>query len=192
MAGASPFFVFGGPGEPVSFPTIGGQPACITRGEFEACCCGRVEEILITSLDPQDDDLRVRVGGITVWDRRYNVSWYFGENGEYGNTAYNPAWATSGFAAARITRAMAAAAGAALVSGAEVQVDVLDGWGGGWRTSPWEAVITYSSGPPAAASGGAASSGSSAPDANPAAPPDPYTYGPHFLAYHSNGSFVIP
>lgn len=36
---AGPYFVFGGPGEPLAFPTIGGQPALIPQAEFEACCC---------------------------------------------------------------------------------------------------------------------------------------------------------
>lgn len=36
----SPFFVFGGPGLPLAFPTQGGQPVCVTQAEFEECCCG--------------------------------------------------------------------------------------------------------------------------------------------------------
>ena len=118
-------------------------------------------ETLITSLGTQDDDLRVSVDGVPVFDGRCNVAWYYGETSDPGNASFNPLFATEGFRVVRITRAMTHALGFRILPGAVISVDVFDGWGGTWQTSPWRADITWASGLTTSIEGGWDSEGDS-------------------------------
>lgn len=118
-------------------------------------------EIHIYSLGPQDDDLRVSVDGIPVFDGRCNVSWYYGETSERGNANFNLHWETDGFRIVRLTRRMTHVMGCRVLPGTLISVDVFDGWGGTWRTSPWIAHIYWANGAITEISGGWVSSGES-------------------------------
>lgn len=160
-----------------------------------------VAELLIESLGPQDDDLRVTVGGVVVSDTRWNAGWYNtdGENRrEYPTGTFPPVippWPTitsASWRKIRVTAAQADALGLRMVSGMEVEVDVLDGWASNWQTSPWRATVTWSDGLMEAHDGGLASAGTSS-----VALPQNYatsgyfSTGPHLLDYHPNGIFVL-
>lgn len=136
-----------------------------------------VAELLIESLGPQDDDLRVTVGGVVVSDTRWNAGWYSAD-GEHPREnppgtfpPVIPPWpGTFAPRKIRVTAAQAEALGLRMVSGMEVEVDVFDGWAVGWQTAPWRATVTWSDGLVEMHTGGWASSGSSA------APAAPSTY----------------
>ena len=132
------------------------------------CECEPVE-VLVTSLGPQVDDLRVRVNNTVVFDARCNSGWYSGEVDDRGNPAFNLLAQTQGFRIARITRAMVHAQGCRILPNSVISVDVFNGWGGGWVTSPWCADVTWSNGFVRSFQGGWSSSG---PSIFPA-PPEP-------------------
>jgi hypothetical protein len=120
-----------------------------------------VHEILIRSMGVQDDDLRVRVRGVTVFDTRYNVGWYRGETFLTSAIPPFPAIEQSDhWRVARVTSAMLAAAGGA-TAGDLVEVDVFDGWGDSWRTAPWVATVKWTDGRVTTHTGGVASTGAS-------------------------------
>lgn len=124
------------------------------------CDCEPVE-VLITSLGPQDDDLRVRVNNTVAFDGRMNVGWYSGEGGVYGAAGFNPLWATSGFRVVRLTREVMHALGCRVLPGAVISVDVFDGWAGSWLTSPWRAEIFWNTGEISTFTGGSGTTGAS-------------------------------
>lgn len=94
-----------------------------------------VRSMLIESLGPQDDDLRVDVGGRVISDTRRNVSSYVGEALiDYGG---NPSWSTSGFRVLRLSNPGQ--------RGEQVQVYVTD-VGGGVVLSPYRVTLTYADG----------------------------------------------
>lgn len=115
------------------------------RNNMAKVCCEPLE-VVITSLGPQDDDLRVRVNSTTVFDPRCNIGWYKGEVADLGNPGFNSGWATGGFRVARITREMMARVGCKIGVGSRISVDVFDGWGPGWRTSRWRADVRWEGG----------------------------------------------
>jgi len=121
-----------------------------------------VREILIRSMGVQEDDLRVRVRGVTVFDTRYNVGWYRGETFLTAAIPPIPAYDQADhWRVARVTEAMLAVAGEA-AAGDLVEVDVFDGWGGAWRTAPWVATVTWTDGRVTTCTGGVTSTGESA------------------------------
>jgi len=101
-----------------------------------ACACRAVREMLITSLGPNDDDLRVDVADRVVSDTRLNVSSYTGES--IGAPGSNPNWPTSGFRVVRL-----AAPG---YEGQIVQIFTTD-VGGNCQQSPISVRVEWEDGP---------------------------------------------
>ena len=149
------------------------------------------EKIIVKSLGPQDDDMRLRIGEVDIFNPKRNVSWYRGsvDLPPQGN----PSWQTFGFRVGIVTRSEAIAAGANWTLGSTVNVDTFDGWGNGYRTSPWIATVILNGGKTTRHKGGVNFSGSSQ-IKNQYTPPPPQGYfqtGPHFANYYSNGSFTL-
>jgi hypothetical protein len=142
-------------------------------------------ELLIESLGPQDDDLRIKIDGVTVSDTRLNVAWYQGETIR-GAFNQHGGWATSGFRTIRIRNEDIAFA---MDVGSLVTVDVFDGWGDGWRTSPWTATVRWPDERTTSASGGSIRSGTSPVPSTGAG--NYFTTGPHFEHYIENGGFTV-
>lgn len=155
-----------------------------------SCPCEPIE-IVITSLGPQDDDLRVTIGRTVVYNPKANVSWYVGEQTVRG-VSINPDWATSGFRVARINieRDVHSKIHCRIMPGTTVKVDTVDAWGNGWQTSQWRAEVFWSGGRRWSTTGGAVSAGTSV--ASNAGIPNYYLGGPYFETYIPNGEFVIP
>jgi hypothetical protein len=149
------------------------------------------EKIIVSALGPFDDDMRLSIGGVDIFNPQRNVSWY---NGSVDLPPQgNRGWRTAGFRVGVVTRSQAIAAGADWDLGATVNVDTFDGWGNGYMTSPWTATVVLSGGRPSIHSGGVSFSGQSS-TANRYTPPPPAGYfqtGPHFADYYPNGSFTL-
>lgn len=158
-----------------------------------SCCCCEPMEILITSQDFQDDDIRVRVNNTTVFDPRCNVGWYRGEITEIGNPAFNSGYATGGFRVARIdvARDVHAVHHCRVRPGAVISVDTFDGWSGTWQTAPWVAELRWRCGAVWMTEGGALATGDSILMQD-TSDPNYYALGPYFDHYIPNGSFVVP
>jgi len=97
------------------------------------------EKIIVKSLGPQDDDMRLRIGGVDIFNPQRNVSWYIGSDDV--SPRGNRNWQHVGFRKAIVTRSEAIAAGAKWELGATVSVDTFDGWGRNYRTAPWIATV---------------------------------------------------
>ena len=119
-------------------------------------------EVLITSLGPQDDDLRVRVNNTVAFDGQCASGSYSGEVSDPGNASFNPLWQTSGFRVVRMTREVMHALGCRIIPGAVISVDVFDLGGGVWQTSPWRAEVKWSNGEVSTCTGGGSASGEAA------------------------------
>jgi len=147
------------------------------------------EKIIVTALGPFDDDMRLRIGEVDIFNPQRNVSWYrgFQDLPPQGN----PNWQTSGFRIGIVTRSEAIAAGADWTLGATVSVDTFDGWGDNYRTSPWTATVILNGGSTSRYSGGSSSTGSSEYQRPRPSPPNYYQTGPHFISYIPNGSFKL-
>jgi hypothetical protein len=111
-----------------------------------------------------DDDIRVRVDGRTVYDPRRNVGWYPSANVTLDQNT------------------------AGIVDGSLVEIDTFDGWSSGWQSKPWTATVTWSDGHQRVFGGGSLLSGPS-PIIQPRSPAY-FLFGPHFLFYIPNGSFI--
>lgn len=149
------------------------------------------EKIIVRSLGPQDDDLRLRINEVDIFNPKRNVSWYRGsvDLPPQGNRD----WRTSGFRIGVVTKAEAIKAGAKWTLGATVNVDTFDGWGNGYQTSPWVATVILNGGKTRRYKGGVSFSGSTKLK-NRYTPPPPARYfqtGPHFENYYPNGSFIL-
>lgn len=138
--------------------------------------------------DYQDDDVRIRVGGVTVSDTQWNVGWYYNET--YVGPGGNPDYATLGFRKIDLSRAQILTAGAVFEAGSLVEIDVFDGWAGSWKTAPWQVLIEWNDGDPTFGSGGSNTTGTSI-EPIPSPVGAYYSEGPHFEDYIPNGSFVI-
>ena len=145
--------------------------------------------LLLVSEGPQDDDIRLTIDGVPIFDTQLIVSGYIGSL-TVGNRN-NPDFLTTGFRKAAVTRDQAIAAGANWALGATVKVDVFDGWGPGVRTAPWNVIIDFRSGRFTQKTGGTSSSGTSRSFTPDPVPSDYYDTGPHFFDYHENGSFEL-
>tara|TARA_R110000782_G_scaffold26731_1_gene68269 strand:+ start:14 stop:616 length:603 start_codon:yes stop_codon:yes gene_type:complete len=149
------------------------------------------EKIIVKSLGPQDDDMRLQISGVDIFNPQRNVSWY--RDSVDLPPQGNRDWQTTGFRVGIVTRSQAIAAGADWALGATVNVDTFDGWANGYRTSPWIATVILNGGNTTRHSGGVNFSGSSK-IKNQFTPPPPAGYfqtGPHFANYYSNGSFTL-
>lgn len=148
-----------------------GTPAAIlpTHGDNPALGAALLGALTLTFTpsgtytDRQDDDTRITVDGRVVWDPRKNVSWY--ASGAVVLTAQQ----------------------AGIVHGSLVTIECFDGWGPGWVSKPWNALVTWADGSVSAYSGGSLFNGDSG---KPAGDAKYYTNGPHFLHYHPNGGFT--
>lgn len=108
-----------------------------------------IRYIEVEALGPMDDDLRVKVGGVTLVDSRLNVDWYEGRKQVFdpvSGGSQNSSWSTSGFRKVRISDSDARAAGVELVPGLLVEVDLFDGWGGSYSGSSWKLNVGWSDG----------------------------------------------
>lgn len=139
-----------------------------------------VTEILIESIERQDDDLMVMIDGVIVKNSRLNIARY---NGETENVA-NPSWATTGFRKVRLTDPDAQV-------NSLVEVFTYDGWGTGYRLGRWTATVTFSSGRTQTINGGRLVAGNSEVATPSPIPSNYYTTGPHFDRYYPNGGFRI-
>jgi hypothetical protein len=148
-------------------------------------------EVYIDSLGVQDDDLRVKIGGKVVSDTRWNLGWYKGEDFLTSNVPPFPSYLNADhWRRVRVSKAQAAIAGSRMDIGDLVEVDVFDGWGGGWNRSKWNGQVTWSDGHISNFLDlGQTNTGFST-GSNPAVA-NPYNYGPHFISYYANGSFTI-
>jgi len=149
------------------------------------------EKIIVTALGPFDDDMRLRIGEVDIFNPQRGADRYRGSVDL--PPGGNPDWRTSGFRIGIVTRSEAIAAGADWAIGATVNVDIFDGWAVEYRTSPWTATVIWNGGRTTRHSGGSSSTGSSE---GPPPPPQPYTpnyyrTGPHFISYIPNGSFTL-
>ena len=145
------------------------------------------EKIIVTALRPFDDDMRLRIGEVDIFNPQRAADWYRGSVDL--PPGGNPNWRTSGFRIGIVTRSEAIAAGADWTLGATVSVDTFDGWSYEYRTSPWTAKVIWNSKKITRHSGGSSSTGSS--EGPPPSPPDYYRTGPHFISYIPNGSFTL-
>ena len=143
--------------------------------------------LLLVSEGPQDDDIRLTIDDVPIFDTQLIISGYIGSL-TVGNRN-NPDFLTTGFRKAAVTRDQAIAAGANWALGATVKVDVFDGWGPGVRTATWKVMIDFKSGRFTQKTGGTSSSGTSRSFTPDPVPSDYYLTGPHFFDYHENGSF---
>ena len=149
------------------------------------------EKIIVSALGPFDDDMRLSIGGVDIFNPQRNVSWYRGsvDLPPQGNRD----WQTTGFRVGIVTRSQAIDAGADWALGATVNVDTFDGWGNGYMTSPWIATVVLNGGETSRHFGGVSFSGESS-IFNQYTPPPPKGYfqtGPHFENYYPNGSFTL-
>lgn len=152
----------------------------------------RPRSLLIESSGPQDDDLRVRVGGVVAVDTRWNVGWYNAST--YVGPSGNPSWATSGFRRIELSAGEIDALGVCLRPGVTVEIDVFDGWGTGWQSSPWVATVDWTDGRVQTFEGGAAATGASqCPTYQQLGITSAQYYagGPWGEFYIPNGSFVV-
>lgn len=141
----------------------------------------------IESLGPQDDDMRVQIDGVTVFDPQLIVSGYFGET----DGQANPNFMTEGFRACTITRQAAISAGAVWRKGARVTVDTFDGWANDYRLSPWVATLHWPNGITTRKTGGRTLLGTSPRPPRPDPLGDYREAGPHFADYYPNGHFLL-
>ena len=160
---------------------------------FKATKTGSEDDIpiglLLVSEGTQDDDIRLTIDGVPIFDTQLIVSGYIGSR-TVGNRN-NPDFLTTGFRKAAVTRDQAIAAGANWALGATVKVDVFDGWGPGIRTAPWNVTIDFRSGRFTQKTGGTTFVGTSRSFTPDPVPSDYYDTGPHFFDYHENGSFEL-
>jgi hypothetical protein len=147
------------------------------------------EKIIVSALGPFDDDMRLRIGQVDIFNPQRNVSWYRGsvDLPPQGNRD----WRTTGFRVGVVTRSEAIAAGADWDLGATVNVDTFDGWGNGYMTSPWTATVILSGGETSKHSGGFSFSGKSDRQFTPPPPAGYFQTGPHFADYYPNGFFKL-
>ena len=149
------------------------------------------ERIIVFAMGPFDDDMRLSIGGVDIFNPQRNVSWYNGS--EDLPPQGNRDWRTTGFRIGVVTRSEAIAAGADWTVGATVNVDTFDGWGNGYQLSPWTATVVINGKRDSTHAGGVSFSGQSS-TANQYTPPPPAGYfqtGPHFADYYPNGSFTL-
>lgn len=146
-------------------------------------------KLFLVSQGPQDDDLRLTIDGVAIFDTQLIVSGYIGADviGNQNNTNFR----TVGFRKAVVTKEQAIAAGANWRLGATVKVDVFDGWGPGIKKAPWVVTIEFNSGRTVNKTGGTFFEGTSTSFTPSPVPDDYYTTGPHFFDYHENGSFQL-
>ena len=155
------------------------EPICFG----EACY---VKEILIEMQTKVDDDLRVKIDGVTFSDTQWNAGWYAGETFVTSDVppVVNPD-VPEHFRVVRLNGPDVEA----LSGGETVEIDAFDGWGSNWYTGLWKATVTFSSGAVQIEYGGTEANGTSSTPATGAS--DYYSTGPHFEDYYPNGSFVI-
>lgn len=146
------------------------------------------EKIIVQSAGPQDDDMRLSINGVSIFDPKQCVLWYKGDL-DVGPD-FNTNFRNSGFRLCIVTRSEAIKSGAQWELGATVDVDTFDGWGGSYRTSPWTATVILSGGSTSKYAGGISSIGSSV-EPRPQPTGDYYRTGPHFESYYPNGSFTL-
>jgi len=147
------------------------------------------EKIIVTSLGVQDDDIRLQIGGVDIFNPQRNVSWYIGSNDVKPRSNRN--WRHRGFRKAIVTRSEAFTAGAKWELGATISVDTFDGWGGNYKTSPWVATVILNGGKVTFHKGGVTFSGSSKSPSPRPFPSNYFSTGPHFADYYPNGSFTM-
>ncbi len=146
------------------------------------------EKIIVQSLGPQDDDMRLQIGGVDIFNPKQCVLWY---NGDLNvGPDYNPNFRNTGFRLCIVTRAEAIKAGANWELGATVDVDTFDGWGGSYRTASWFATVILNGGATSRHQGGVTFTGDSI-EPRPQPTGDYYRTGPHFESYYPNGSFTL-
>ena len=147
------------------------------------------EKIIVKSLGPQDDDMRLRIGGVDIFNPQRNVSWYIGSDDV--SPRGNRNWQHVGFRKAIVTRSEAIAAGAKWELGAKISVDTFDGWGRNYRTAPWIATVISNGGETTRHTGGVTFTGDSKSPSPRPFPSNYFSTGPHFANYYSNGSFTL-
>lgn len=147
-------------------------------------CVPAITRVVITSLGPQDDDLRITNGNVVLSNTQLNLAWYNEETQIWfppSTGTLNNNSTTTGFRKIILTSGLA--------YGDTLFVDVADCWATSWRSSTWQAVITWGDGTTTTKNGGVNASGTSATPSTGAS--DYYTTGPHFAEYHANGSFTL-
>jgi len=147
------------------------------------------EKVIVASLGPQDDDMRLQIGGVDIFNPQRNVSWYIGADDV--SPRGNRNWPNVGFRKAIVTRGEAIAAGAKWELGATVSIDTFDGWGRNYRTAPWIATVILNSGKTTRHEGGVTFTGDSKSSSPSPFPSNYFSTGPHFADYYPNGSFTL-
>lgn len=146
------------------------------------------EKLILQSTGPQDDDVRLKIGGVDIFNPKQCIIWYKGELNV--GPDFNTNFQNTGFRVCSVTRNEAIKAGAKWELGATVEVDTFDGWGGRFRTAPWIVTIILNGGSISKKTGGSTSVGLS-PQQRPQPTGDYYRTGPHFESYRPNGSFTL-
>lgn len=168
----------------ITFPEIGGRPSLITREEMFGA---DVQSIVVQSLGPQDDDLRVRINGIVVSDTRWNVGWYKADSFLTKSVPPFPPLNNADHWR-KITVDNFSALPRPPRSGDLIEVDLFDGWAGAWAMSPVQIGVTFTDGTQQIATVGTATSGTST-GSNPAT--NTFSSGPHFSSYYPIGALSI-
>ena len=136
------------------------------------------EKIIIKMLAKTDDDIRIRIGSVDIFNPKRGAD--------------NPFQRDTVFRSATITRSEAIAAGADWRLGATVNVDTFDGWPNFYSTSTWVATVILNGGTTSRHKGGVTlSNARSASQAPTPVPPGYYGKTPRINDYYPNGSFTL-
>lgn len=132
---------------------------------------------------PVDDDVRVRINGVAVYDPARNVGWYAGAG-----------WQTVPHPDVVVSQR--------LREGDRIAIDCMDGWATGYRLAAWTLRLHYPKGDIVLTGGADESYSPVHPAYYSLLPPPPGGWnganyyaqpnGPHFRDYHPMGEVVVP